>query len=146
MFIWWRWGPSNDYPCPLFQIRLSNFREEYFWMIICLNKNDSNKWWKNILDKKIQNICQKVPDYDSTDIISTNSGFNWSYFGPLKIFYLQQRWPSLIEFRPIGYDLEWRPSKDYSCQTWFKLAHWFLSKRLKCKKSTTDVQGLQKLS
>ena len=43
-----------------------------------------------------------------------------------------------MEFRPIGYDLEWRPSKDYSCQAWFKLAQWFLSRRLKCEKFTTD--------
>ena len=51
-----------------------------------------------------------------------------------------------MEFKPFGYDLEWRPSKDYPSHAWFKLAQWFLSRRLKCKKSTTDAQGWQKSS
>jgi hypothetical protein len=35
-------------------------------------------------------------------------------------------------FGPISYDLEWRPSKDYSCHAWFKLKEYFPSLMISC--------------
>jgi hypothetical protein len=46
-------------------------------MIICLKNYFFHKWQNNQLyEKKTQNICQKAPDYSSTDKILTDSGFN----------------------------------------------------------------------
>ena len=38
----------------------------------------------------------------------------------------------------IGHNFERGPSKDHSSKVWLKLAQWFLRRRLKCEKLTTD--------
>ena len=38
----------------------------------------------------------------------------------------------------IGHNFERGPSKDHSSKVWLKLAQWFLRRRLKCEKFTTD--------
>ena len=38
----------------------------------------------------------------------------------------------------IGHNFERGPSKDHSSKVWSKLAQWFLRRRLKCEKFTTD--------
>jgi hypothetical protein len=38
----------------------------------------------------------------------------------------------------IGHTFERGPSKDHSRKVWSKLAQWFLRKRIKCEKLTTD--------
>jgi len=38
----------------------------------------------------------------------------------------------------IGHNFERGPSKDHSSNVWSKLAQWFLRRRLKCEKFTTD--------
>ena len=38
----------------------------------------------------------------------------------------------------IGHNFERAPSKDHSSKVWSKLAQWFLRRRLKCEKLTTD--------
>ena len=38
----------------------------------------------------------------------------------------------------IGHNFERGPSKDHSRKVWSKLAQWFLRRRLKCEKLTTD--------
>ena len=41
----------------------------------------------------------------------------------------------------IGHIFERGPSKDHSSKVWSKLAQWFLGRRLKCEKLTTDDDG-----
>ena len=38
----------------------------------------------------------------------------------------------------IGRNFERGPSKDHSSKVWSKLVQWFLGRRLKCEKFTTD--------
>ena len=38
----------------------------------------------------------------------------------------------------IGHNFERGPSKDHSSKVWSNLAQWFLRRRLKCEKLTTD--------
>jgi hypothetical protein len=38
----------------------------------------------------------------------------------------------------IEHNFERGPSKDHSIKVWSKLAKWFLRRRLKCEKQTTD--------
>jgi hypothetical protein len=38
----------------------------------------------------------------------------------------------------VGHNFERGPSKDHSSKVWSKLAQWFLRRRLKCEKLTTD--------
>ena len=45
----------------------------------------------------------------------------------------------------IGHNFERGPSKDHSRKVWSKLAQWFLRKRLKCEKLTTDDDDRQTL-
>ena len=45
----------------------------------------------------------------------------------------------------IGHNFERGPSKDHSRKVWSKLAQWFLRKRLKCEKLTTDDDDRQNL-
>ena len=41
----------------------------------------------------------------------------------------------------IGHNFERGPSKDHFSKVWSKLAQWFLRRRLKCEKLTTDDNG-----
>ena len=38
----------------------------------------------------------------------------------------------------VGHNFERGPSKDHSIKVWFKLAQWFLRRRIKYEKFTTD--------
>jgi hypothetical protein len=43
-----------------------------------------------------------------------------------------------MEGMAIGHIFERGPSKDHSSKVWSNLAQWFLRRRLKCEKLTTD--------
>jgi hypothetical protein len=43
-----------------------------------------------------------------------------------------------MEGMAIGHNFERGPSKDHFRKVWSKLAQWFLRRRLKCEKLTTD--------
>jgi hypothetical protein len=43
-----------------------------------------------------------------------------------------------LEAGITGHNFGRGPSKDHSTKVWSKLAQWFLRKRLKCEKFTTD--------
>jgi hypothetical protein len=47
-------------------------------------------------------------------------------------------WPSWLEVGITGHKFGRGSSKDYSSKVWSKLAQWFLRRRLKCEKLTTD--------
>jgi hypothetical protein len=46
-----------------------------------------------------------------------------------------------MEVVAIGHNFERGPSKDHSNKVWSKLAQWFLRRRLKCERFTTDDDG-----
>ena len=46
-----------------------------------------------------------------------------------------------MEGMAIRHNFEREPSKDHSSKVWSKLALWFLRRRLKCEKLTTDDDG-----
>ena len=47
-------------------------------------------------------------------------------------------WPTWFEVGITGHNFGRGPSKHHSTKVWSKLAQWFLRRRLKCKKFTTD--------
>jgi hypothetical protein len=61
---------------------------------------------------------------------------------PLKFhppFFIFLAWlPSWLEVGITGHNVGRGPSKDHSTKVWSKLAQWFLKRRLKCEKFTTD--------
>ena len=54
-------------------------------------------------------------------------------------FFLFLAWrPSWLVAGINGHNFGRGPSKDHSTKVWYKLAPWFLRRRLKCEKFTTD--------
>ena len=44
----------------------------------------------------------------------------------------------------IGHKFERGPSKDHFSKVWSKLAQWFLRRRLKCEKLTTEGEDIKR--
>ena len=44
----------------------------------------------------------------------------------------------------IGHNFERGPSKDHFSKAWSKLAQWFLRRRLKCEKLTTEGEDIKR--